>query len=208
MKIAVIGSTGRTGCHVLDQALRRGHQVTAFTRRPQELHSIQRLHAIARGDGLNRADVLEAVSGQDCVISILSTPGLGPGTVVTDVTKNIIAAMHETGVRRLICTSSHSLIATRPWLIVKVVKWVFRNPYADVAAMERVVTASNLEWTIVRATQLTDGPATGQVRHAHGDFNTGPYTIARADVATVLLDIAERGDEICAAVEVSGATTR
>lgn len=208
MKIAVIGSTGRTGRHVLDQAVRRSHQVTAFTRRPQELQGIQGLHATVRGDGLNRADVLEAVRGQDCVISILSTPGLGPSTVVTDVTKNIIAAMHETGPRRLICTSSHSLIATRPWLVVKAVKWIFRNPYADAAAMERAVAASDLDWTIVRATQLTDGPATGQIRRAHGDFDTGPYTIARADVAKVLLDIAESGDEIRAAVEVSGATAR
>lgn len=208
MKIAVIGSTGRTGRIVLDQAIRRGHQVTAYTRRPQELQRIQGLHAIVHGDGLNRADVLEAVRGQDCVISILSSPGFKPSSVVTEVTKNIIAAMHETGVRRLICTSSHSLVATRPWLIIKVVKWIFRNPYADAAAMEREVVASNLDWTIVRATQLTDGTATGQIRRAHGDFDTGPYTIARADVAKVLLDIAESGDEIRAAVEVSGATTR
>jgi putative NADH-flavin reductase len=208
MKIAVIGSTGRTGRLVLDQAIRRGHQVTACTRRPQELQGIQGLHAIVRGDGLNRADVLEAVRGQECVISILSSPGLGPSSVVTEVTKNIIAAMRETGVRRVICTSSHSLVATRPWLVLKVVKWIFRNPYADAAAMEREVVASNLDWTIVRATQLTDGPATGHVRRAHGDFDTGPYTIARADVAKALLDIAESGDEIRAAVEVSGATTR
>ncbi|MGZ6391566.1 MAG: NAD(P)-dependent oxidoreductase [Ktedonobacterales bacterium] len=208
MKIAVVGSTGRTGRLVLDQAVRPGHQVTAFSRRPQELQGIQGLHPVVRGDGLNRSDVLEVVRAQDCVISILSTPGLGPSSVVTEVTSNIIGAMHETGVRRLICTSSHSLVATRPWLIVKAVKWIFRNPYADVAIMERAVAASNLDWTIVRATQLTDGAATGHMRRAHGDFDTGPYTIRRADLATALLDIAESGDEIRAAVEVSGATTR
>ncbi|MGZ3600614.1 MAG: NAD(P)H-binding protein, partial [Ktedonobacterales bacterium] len=68
MKIAVVGSTGRTGRLVLDQAVRRGHQVTAFSRRPQELQGIQGLHATVRGDGLNRSDVLEVVRGQDCVI--------------------------------------------------------------------------------------------------------------------------------------------
>jgi len=34
MKLLVIGSTGRTGRHVVEQAVQRGHAVTAFTRRP------------------------------------------------------------------------------------------------------------------------------------------------------------------------------
>jgi hypothetical protein len=74
--------------------------------------------------------------------------------------------------------------------------------------MEREVAASNLDWTIVRATQLTDGPAIGSVRRAHGDFDFGPYTIRRADLASALLDIAESGDDARAAVEVSGAAGR
>jgi len=139
MKIAVFGATGRTGQHVLGQAVRCGHLMTAFTRRPQELTSVQGLQAIVHGDGRNLSDVLRAVQGQDCIISILSSPGLGPSSAVSEVTKNIITAMQETGVRRLICVSSHSLIATRPWLIVKLVKWIFRNPYADLAAMEQII---------------------------------------------------------------------
>jgi putative NADH-flavin reductase len=38
MNITVIGSTSRTGRHVLAEGLRRGHQITAFTRgRPEAL---------------------------------------------------------------------------------------------------------------------------------------------------------------------------
>lgn len=208
MKIAVFGATGRTGRYVLDQGIHRGHQMTAFTRRPQELAGVEGLHAIVHGDGRNRADVLGAVRGQECIISILSAPGLGPSSTLTEVTKNIITAMQETGVRRLICTSTHSLVAARPWLVVKLVKWIFRNPYADAAAMKRAVVASKLDWTIVRATQLTDGPATGRIRRAHGDFDSGPYTIRRADLAFALLDIAESNDDARMAVEVSGAAGR
>jgi putative NADH-flavin reductase len=208
MKIVVFGATGRTGRFVLEQGIRHGHHMTAFTRRPQELAGVQGVHAVVHGDGRNLADVLGAVRGQECVIAILSAPGLGPSSTLTEVTGNIIAAMQQTGVRRLICTSTHSLVATRPWLVVKLVKWIFRTPYADAAAMEREVAASNLDWTIVRATQLTDGPAIGSVRRAHGDFDSGPYTIRRADLASALLDIAESGDDARAAVEVSGAAGR
>jgi putative NADH-flavin reductase len=206
MKIAVFGATGRTGRHVLDQGIHRGHQMTAFTRRPQELMGIQGLQAVVHGDGRNLSKVRDAVRGQDCIISILSSPGLGPDTTVSEVTRNIIAAMQETGVRRLICVSSHSLVATRPWLIVKLVKWIFRNPYADLATMERIIATSHLDWTIVRATQLIDGPATGQIQIERGerDFSAGSYQIRRADLATVLLDIIEQEDAVQAAVEVTG----
>jgi putative NADH-flavin reductase len=208
MNIAVFGATGRTGRHALEQGIRRGHQITAFTRRPATLEGVQGLHAVVQGDGRNLPHVREAVRGQDCIIAILSSMGLGPSTVVSEVTKNIIAAMQETGVRRLICVSSHSLVATRPWLVVKLVQWVFRNPYADLAAMDQAIRISPLDWTIVRATQLTDGPATGQVRCVQGEFDAGPYRISRADLATVLLDMAERTDVIRSALEVSGAKHR
>lgn len=204
MNIAIFGATGRTGRLVLEQGLRRGHVMTAFTRRSQALMDVQGLHAVVHGDGRNLTQVREAVRGQECIISILSSPGLGQSQVVTEVTKNILLAMQEIGVRRLICVSSHSLVATRPWLIVKLVKWIFRNPYADLAAMERAIMTSQLDWTIVRATQLTDGPATGQVRCVRGEFDAGPYRISRADVAATLLDVAERTDMIGSAIEVSG----
>lgn len=41
MKIAVFGATGRTGRHVLEQGMHRGHLMTAFTRRPLELASVR-----------------------------------------------------------------------------------------------------------------------------------------------------------------------
>ncbi len=208
MNITVFGATGRTGQLVLEQGIRRGHLMTAFTRRPQELTGVQSLEAVVHGDGLNLSHVREAVRGQDCIISILSSPGLGPSTVVSAVTKNILTAMQETGVRRLVCVSSHSLVATRPWLVVILVKWIFRNPYADLTAMEQAIMTSPLDWTIVRATQLTDEPATGQVRCVRGEFDAGSYRISRADLAAILLDVTERTDVMQSALEVSGAKNR
>ena len=206
MKIAVFGATGRTGRHVLEQGIRRGHLMTAFTRRPQELTSVQGLQAVVHGDGRNLSEVQDAVCGQDCIISIISSAGLGPDTTVAEVTKTVITAMQETGVRRLICVSSHSLVATRPWLVVKLVKWIFRNPYADLAAMEQALVTSHLDWTIVRATQLIDGPTTGQmvIERDGCDFKTGSYQIRRSDLATILLNSAEQKDAVQAVVEVTG----
>lgn len=208
MKIAVFGATGRIGRHVLAQGMHRGHLMTAFTRRPQELTNVQGLQTVVHGDGRDLSKVRDAVRGQDCIIAILSSAGLGPSTVVSEVTKNIITAMQDTGVRRLICVSSHSLVATHPWLVVKLVKWIFRNPYADLARMEQAMVTSKLDWTIIRATQLTDVSATGRIRRVRGDFDAGPYSISRADVASALLDSAESTDDVQVAIEVSGTTGR
>jgi putative NADH-flavin reductase len=192
MNIAVIGSTGRTGRLVLDEGIRRKHAMTAFTRRPDELAGVQGLHTVVRGDGRNLEDVRRAVRGQDAVISIVSPEGRGPTTVPSDVARTLVGAMRQAGVRRLIFVSVYALQGRRPWTLINLVRWAFRKPYADFARMERTVAASGLDWTIVRPPRLTDGPATGRVRSEAGreDFVRGPYSISRADLASMLLDLA------------------
>src|SRR5438309_11206245 len=89
-RIAVIGSTGRTGKLVLAEGLRRGYALTAFTRRPAELASIDGLSAIVEGDGRRADDVRRAVQGQDADISIAAPAAPGPTTVV----RHAITAPH------------------------------------------------------------------------------------------------------------------
>jgi len=72
MKLTVIGATGRTGRHVVDEALRRGHKVTAFTRRPEALTERSRLDGVVVGDGRDPEAVRKAVSGADAVIAIVA----------------------------------------------------------------------------------------------------------------------------------------
>lgn len=205
MKIAVIGSTGRTGRLLLAEGLRRGHSMTAFTRRPEELEEVAGLQAIVHGDGRILDNVRQAVQGQDIVISIVNAGRAGPGTVATDVTRTVITAMQEAGVRRLVCVSAYPVVATRPWLAIKIIRWIFRHTYADLANMEPLVKASGLDWTIIRPTQLTNGPATRHVRYEriHPEFSSGPYTISRADVATALLDVAETTHDAGVALAVT-----
>src|SRR5258708_1813378 len=124
MRLLVIGSTGRTGVHVLEQGLQRGHEITAFTRRPHDLTSVQGLAEVITGDAHNLDDVRRAVHGKDAVLSAVGGSGIA---------RTLIRAMHEQGVRRLIMTSSRSVVATRPRLLVSLVWLIFREPYADLA---------------------------------------------------------------------------
>ncbi|MCC9076089.1 NAD(P)H-binding protein [Litorilinea aerophila] len=91
MKLLVFSSTGRTGRHVLEQGIRRGHQITAFTRRPEALAGLEGLAGVIQGDALDLADLRKAVPGHDAVITIVSPPNLGPTTVISQPTLNLVA---------------------------------------------------------------------------------------------------------------------
>ncbi len=115
MRILVIGATGQTGQLVLEQGLRRGHAITAFTRHPQALEAVQGLKAVVYGDAFILDDVRKALHEQDAVISAVGS---------SDIAFNLIKAMPEAGVRRLVMTSSRSVVATRPQLAVTLA-WLF-----------------------------------------------------------------------------------
>jgi len=193
MKIAVIGSTGRTGRLVIEEGIRRQHAMTAFTRRPDALADIPGLRAVVQGDGRNLEDIRRAVRGQDAVISIVAPEGRGPTTVISDVARAELTAMQEAGVRRLVTVSVSAIEGHRPWILINLVRWILRKPYADFARMEQQVTSSGLDWTIVRPPYLSNGPTTGRVRSQAGgkDLAHGPYHISRRDLAATLLNLAE-----------------
>jgi putative NADH-flavin reductase len=196
VKIAVVGSTGRTGRLVLDEGLRRGYAMTAFTRRPANLAGVRGLSKVVSGDARNPEDVRRAVHGQDAIVSIVSTEGVGPTTVMSDVMRAEVAAMREEGVRRLVAVSVSAIEGRRPWILINLVRWMLRKPYSDFGRMERLVRESGLDWTIVRPPRLTNGRATGRVRAVAGvkELPHGPYSITRADLAATLLDLAESRD--------------
>jgi uncharacterized protein YbjT (DUF2867 family) len=72
MTITVFGATGRTGRHILSQGPRRGHQITAFTRRPDILTDTTALDQVIHGDGRDPQAVARAVTGADAVIAIVA----------------------------------------------------------------------------------------------------------------------------------------
>jgi len=196
--IAVIGSTDRTGRLVLDEGVRRGHSMTAFTRRPDTLAGVRGLKSVVHGDGRSLEDMRRAVRGQDAVISIVVSEGRGQTTVMSDVTRAELDAMREAGVRRLVSVSVSAIEGRRPWILINLVRWLLRKPYADFGRMELLIRSSPVDWTVVRPPYLSNGPKTGRVRTQVGgkDLRHGPYHISRADLAATLIDLAEDSQHV------------
>jgi uncharacterized protein YbjT (DUF2867 family) len=84
-----------------------------------------------------------------------------------------------------------------------VIQRLYRHGYTDMAAMERVVTASGIDWTIIRPPMLTDGPFTGRYRSAANQHLSNSKSISRTDLAHYMLTHIEDHETWRKTVEVS-----
>ena len=191
MRVLVFGATGSVGRHVVEQGLSRGHDVTAFVRDPSGLDAGRAGLTVFRGDVLDAPSVEGAVRGQEAVLCCL---GAGrKGGIRSEGTRNIIRAMEEAGVRRLVCQTTLGVGESSDnldffWRHV-MFGLLLRGAFADHEQQEAHVKASDLDWTIVRPAAFTDGGRTGAYRHGFSPTKEGlSLKISRADVAEFMLD--------------------
>jgi putative NADH-flavin reductase len=188
----VLGATGGTGRALVEQALGRGHRVTAFVRSPQKLDPPREGLTVVRGDPRNADELRAALPGHEAVLSALGPPGIGPSTLVADSARSTVAAMQASGVRRLLVVGVAVLFENDGVLSAIARRTFLRNVAKDHAEMERILSASGLDWTIARPPRLTDGPLTHAYGVADGRMPPGAcLTVSRADVADFLLDEVE-----------------
>ncbi len=191
MKILVIGATGKTGTAVVDRAVAAGHDVTAFVHNAETYHRTD--VRVAQGDALQAEEVAAALAGQQAVIDTLggATP-YQPTTLETDAARILVAAMKEHGVRRLLVVSAFGegdSKANTSFVYEHILMPTFlRGVMKDKAGMEAEVSASDLDWTLVRAALLTDDDPTGSVRTYDADDGNTAHKITRGDLATFLVN--------------------
>jgi putative NADH-flavin reductase len=186
MRLALLGGTGRIGQYILSAALQSGHEVSALARRPDALAAASGL-TVLRGDASDGTAVARLIEGTDAVLSALGPRGAKTPALLATAARNIVDGMSRAGVSRLICVSAAgAFIQGDPdsGLLVKLIlPRVLAGPFADVREMEGIVAASDLDWTMVRATRLASSPGTGHYRVRPDYPPAGGGKIARADVA-------------------------
>jgi putative NADH-flavin reductase len=192
-KLTILGATGATGQHVVRQALERGHQVTALVRDPTRLPiQHERLRVTIGTIEDNSAPLQQSLKGQDVVISALGRGrSLKSDHLIQHAVPPLLAAMTAAGVGRLVFTSGIGVgdaYAEAPLFSRIVIKVLLRDIYADKAIGEDLVRMCGLEWTIVQAAQLTNGPLTRRYRAGEDLKQHGMPTVSRADLAHFLLN--------------------
>lgn len=191
MKIALFGGSRGTGRVILQKALDAGHEVRALVRDPAKIGVAHPRLTVVRGDARDPVRVAETVAGADCVVSAVGpVRGDAPG-LMSSFAASLSAAMQQAGVRRLVYMSGAGVLqpedppALVPKLILPLMKLLAREVLEDsVAGVERI-KSSPLDWTVVRAPRLDDGPPRGQYRVGYIKPKFAP--MSRADVADVVL---------------------
>ncbi len=195
MKILIFGATGPSGDWLVRKCLEIYPDATLvlYVRSPGKLpREIVENPAVVVVEGqlTNLEALVKAMDGVEVVLSSLGPTGpiypsdtpLGKGYA------NILSAMQQQDVHRLICLGTASIKdpndkpSAKFWLIISGVRTLAHNAYKDIVAIGDAVRSSNIDWTIVRVPVLTNSTSTDVVAGYVGDGQTGMF-LSRAGFA-------------------------
>jgi putative NADH-flavin reductase len=195
MKIALFGASGGTGLLLTKRCLAAGHQVTALLRSPDIFPFCDKVEVIY-GDACDPHAILETVKGADVVLSALGARSYGKEDVLERGVPNIIAAMQETGVRRIIVLGSAGAIPDslkkqpfyRRWIIKKILyNTILKWPVASQIFQYNALLAADLDWTMVMPPRLRNIAARGRYRIDGEALPRNGSSIPREDVADFMM---------------------
>ena len=200
MRIVIFGANGVTGRLLTRRVLDAGHSAVAVTRRPDDFPITDPRLTIAGAD-VRRDGLAGMVAGADAVLSTLGVPFTRqPIDTYSAGTRNVVNAMRETGVNRLVVVSStgaypapgrrHAPLLLRLFEPI-IIRTIGKTVYDDIRRMEALVRDSGLDWTIVRPSGLFDLPEATDYVAGETD-PVGAFT-ARIDLADYLVKLAHDG---------------
>ena len=199
MHLLVFGSTGATGLHLVQQALAKGHRVTAFVRDPARLAIVHPALSHVVGNVMDAVSVESVVPGHDAILCALGNLPEGKAdrirrqrsTPVCSVgSGHIVAAMSASGVHRIVVESSASVGESRhtgQFGSSFILRLFLGDVMADKERQEEIIKSSSLDWTIVRPPKLNNGPAKGRLQSGDNLVWSVTSSASRADVAAFML---------------------
>jgi putative NADH-flavin reductase len=187
--ILVFGAGGRLGRAIVAALLREGFAVTASVRNPSSYGAPAGVK-VAVGDAMDDVAVAAALDRQHAVVNAIGAGTLRRNAIESDTTRVILRAIQKTSIRRYIGMSA-GMVDTRvlPLGIVPATVFrillvtLFRNIRKEHQAVEKLVTGTDLDWTIVRPSRLTNSQETVDYRLATEGNIPGTMSVPCAMVA-------------------------
>jgi putative NADH-flavin reductase len=195
MNIVLIGATGAIGSRILDEALRRGHTVSAVTRDPRKLDPRPGM-TIRAGSTSDGPGLTQVVKGHDVAVVSVKWNENDIGRVI-DVIRNA-------GVKRcLFVIGAGSLLRKdgRTHLEHMADKGI-QPPTSRPASLayEEIRKVKDLDWTAISpAASIQPGKRTGRFRLGLDELiedKDGQSLISREDFAVAILDELEKAKHI------------
>ncbi|MDK4198836.1 NAD(P)-dependent oxidoreductase [Pseudomonas sp. HR1] len=188
--IALLGATGNVGSRLLDEALSRGHRVTALVREPARLASRADLNVVA-GDAKD-PQAAKVLSGHDVLVSSLRFADIAPDTLIDFARATGIPRLLIVGGAASLKLPDGSRLFDAPAFPAE-----YRSEAgAGIATLDALRGVSDLDWVFV-SPQMVFAPGTRTGRFRLGDDTllfdaAGDSHISYEDFAVALLDEVER----------------
>jgi putative NADH-flavin reductase len=221
VRIALIGASGFVGARVLNEALERGHQVTAIVRDPAKLPEHDRL-APRIADIQQPGQVAEAVADHDVVISCFNPGGHDISTNpafyrdIVEGTRRIIEGVKASDVERLVYVGGAGSLYSRPGvMLVDDAEFLvehLQNPPAGMLVSEGPPSLDiplgarmayylferedDLDWTFVSPSLFLGsyGGRTGNLRYGDHDLLMDDGSPAKVDVEDLAVAVVSEAE--------------
>ncbi len=200
MKIAVIAANGRSGRAFLKEALDRGHSINAGVHNIN--HANLKMHhnlSIVPCDATRIEDIKNLIKGQDAVVSLIGHVKGSPADVQTKSIQNIIQAMDELGIKRLISLTGTGVrfpgdkITLIDRFLNLSISTIDPKRIKDGKDHVNVIKASDTDWTLIRVLKLQDTKPSKYKLTENGP--TRVY-VGRSTVARAIIEVLEQSSFI------------
>src|SRR3989442_3550618 len=156
MRLFILGANGKTGTQLVDLALARGHEVTAFVRSPGKITRRHPRLEVRPGDPHRVDELASALPGHDVVLSALGVRpprAFRPHTLVQECAASTVAAMTRAGVKRLVLVSVPVLFPLKG-LRFAFFRRLLTHVLRGLGAAEPIRRATPLHLTVARTPRL------------------------------------------------------
>jgi len=195
VNIIIYGASGMIGQRITQEALNRGHKVTAIVRNPLHLTLSHPNLTIREGNILDPNDVARTVAGLDAVINATRQAADPPGQTFADAAHALIDGLTRAGVRRLIVVGGAGSLEIAPGLqLVDTPNFpaAWRPGALALRDALAVYRTADLDWTYFSpADRIAPGERTGHYRTGTDQLVTdekGESRISAEDYAVALVD--------------------
>nr|WP_150776766.1 NAD(P)-dependent oxidoreductase [Pseudomonas fluorescens]VVM56016.1 hypothetical protein PS652_01039 [Pseudomonas fluorescens] len=190
-KIAIIGATGRAGSQLLEEALRRGHSVTAIARDTSKLQVREGVKNVAL-DISDAAALEQAVQGHDVVLSAAHFSTIKPQAIIEPVKRaGVKRLLVVGGAGSLLLPSGHKVIDSPAFPEAYKAEATAGGHYLDTLRQEK-----DLDWTFLSpSAEFVEGARSGAYKLGKDHLLIGvdgKSWISFADYAIAMLDEVEK----------------
>ncbi|MGR3856888.1 NAD(P)H-binding protein [Chryseobacterium indologenes] len=194
--IIIIGANGRISKHLVDLLKENEkYQLTLFSRNTKEVAEQAPEANIIQGDALDSEQLDAAIKGQDIVFVNVDGPmNKFAGLIVTSMNKN--------NVKRLIFTTSLGIYKEIPGKFGEWNEAIIGQDLVRYREAADIIEASDLDYTVVRPSWLTDNDEVDFETTQKGESFIGTE-VSRKAVAAYIRDIIESGKDVRSSVGVN-----